>query len=614
VSAVRSAGPAGVVAATPRAARASFVAVSCPAGNPAQAAASANGPRTDARLQDEALRAARAAAPAMLVAFAAALVGDVLLLAPSAWRWTWLACTLVVIAAWTASFAHGSRRSASARLGLAQRGFIALGCAAMLLLALSPWLPGPVAIPQERIVLAVALGVVAVVGAEAFASVRVLAVLAAALPLSPAVADWLVHEGSLGAVAVGMFLVLAAGLVATSSRRRWLSAARTALEREDRMRAVAGERDAAIRSDQEKSRFLAIASHDLRQPMHALGLFAATLEKRLQGSAEELLVHNLVRSIDALDRSFNVMLDVSRLDAGTIEPSFQRFPLRDLFRRLHMHFAGQAEQCGLGLRFSPGGKSVTSDPQLLERLLGNLIQNAIKYTRQGGIVVVARTVDAYINVEVWDTGVGIQASELPRIFDEFYQVGRGERARERGFGMGLAIVKRLALLLGHRLVVASQPGGGTMFRVGIPVGGLPDIEDATAPADTLPMPLPVPQPRTVLIVDDEESIRHGLALLLEEWGYQVFAAGTVEQAERIVQSLDAPPDLILSDLHLGEGPDGIAAIEAVRRVCGFDVAAVLITGDTSHEELRRANDSGHPVLFKPVQPRKLLNALRGHIP
>jgi two-component system, sensor histidine kinase len=215
---------------------------------------------------------------------------------------------------------------------------------------------------------------------------------------------------------------------------------------------------------------------------------------------------------------------------------------------------------------------------------------------------------------VWDTGVGIQASELPRIFDEFYQVGRGERARERGFGMGLAIVKRLAQLMGHRLVVASQLGGGTMFRIGIPVGGLPDIEDATAPADTLPMPLPVPQPRTVLIVDDEESIRHGLALLLEEWGYQAFAAGTVEQAVQMVQSLDAPPDLILSDLHLGEGPDGIAAIEAVRHVCGCDVAAVLITGDTSHEELRRATDSGHPVLFKPVQPRKLLNALRGHIP
>ena len=369
------------------------------------------------------------------------------------------------------------------------------------------------------------------------------------------------------------------------------------------------DRDAALRADQEKSRFLAIASHDLRQPVHALGLFAATLEKRLQGTSEEPLVRNVVRSIDGLDRSFNAMLDISRLDAGTIEPNFQHFPIRDLFRRLHMHFAGQAELAGLSLRFSPGGKSLTSDPQLLERILGNLIQNAIKYTERGGIVVVARTTATHFNIEVWDTGLGVRAADLPRIFDEFYQVGRGDRTRGQGLGMGLAIVKRLARLLGHSLTVVSQPGRGTMFRVGIAQGGLPEIQDAVAAADTLPMP--VLQPRTVLIIDDEEAIREGLGMLLEEWGYQAVAAGSVAQAERLVHMLDAPPDLILSDLHLGDGPDGIAAIDAVRRACACDVPAVLITGDTSHEEMRRATDSGHPVLFKPVQPRKLLNALKG---
>jgi CheY-like chemotaxis protein/anti-sigma regulatory factor (Ser/Thr protein kinase) len=397
--------------------------------------------------------------------------------------------------------------------------------------------------------------------------------------------------------------------VAIACRRAWQRSAHHSLEREDRMLALEAARDAALRADQEKSRFLAIASHDLRQPVHALGLFAATLEKRLHGTSEEPLVRNVVRSIDGLDRSFNAMLDISRLDAGTIEPNFQHFPLRDLFRRLHMHFAGQAELDGLSLRFSPGGKSVTSDPQLLERILGNLIQNAIKYTEHGGIVVVARTTHTHFNVEVWDTGVGMRGPDLPRIFDEFYQVGRGDRTRARGLGMGLAIVKRLARLLGHGLTVVSQPGRGTMFRVAIKQGGLPDIQDVTAAADTLPMP--VLQARTVLIIDDEESIREGLGLLLEEWGYQAVAAGTVEQAERMVRMLGGAPDLILSDLHLGDGPDGIAAIDAVRRQCGCDVPAILITGDTSHEEMRRATDSGHPVLFKPVQPRKLLNALRG---
>lgn len=604
--------PAG---APPLAGGATFVAVSGPTGASSAAVQRAEIPGTDGRLSDEALRAATAAAPAMFVAFAIALAADVVVLAPSSWRSVWLGCVVAVISAWAVTLAAGRLRNRPWRgARRLQRGFAGLAVFSMLLLAFPPWIPGPAPPAVERIVVMLALAGVAMAGATVFASLPAPLAVAAALPLSPALAEWMRAGGTLEAGIAGVLLAMAAALMAVMRRRIWQRAAHASIQRDDRMRELEEARDAAVRADQEKSRFLAIASHDLRQPMHALGLFAATLEKRLRGSGEEPLVHNLARSIDALDGSFSVMLDISRLDAGTIEPNFQLFPLRDLFRRLHMHFAGQAEQAGLGLRFSPGGKLVTSDPQLLERILGNLIQNALRYTEHGGIVVVARTTRAFVNVEVWDTGVGIQRSELPRIFDEFYQVGRGERARERGLGMGLAIVKRLALLLGHRLVVSSRPGRGTMFRVGIPVGGLPEIQDVTAAADTLPMPLPVPQPRTVLIVDDEESIRQGLTLLLEEWGYQALAAGTVEQAARVVGRLDAPPDLILSDLHLGDGPDGIAAIDAVRRQCGFDVPAILITGDTSHDELRRATDSGHPVLFKPVQPRKLLNALRGHIP
>lgn len=405
---------------------------------------------------------------------------------------------------------------------------------------------------------------------------------------------------------------LLAALVAWFVFAFWRSCQRNAHRRvdcADRIHDLEAARDAAERADQDKSRFLAIACHDLRQPVHAIGLFAATLEKRLQGSREEPLVRNVVRSIDDLDRSLNAMLDISRLDAGTIEPNLQHFPLRDLFRRLHMQFAGHAELANLTLRFSPGGKWVTSDPQLLERILGNLIQNALKYTERGGIVVVARTTATHFNVELWDTGVGISAVELPRVFEEFYQVRRSGSTRLQGLGMGLAIVKRLALLLGHTLVVASQTGRGTMFRVGIAQGSTPEAQDLTAPADTLPMP--ALQARSVLIVDDEASIREGLGLLLEEWGYQALTAGTLEQARHIVHMLALPPDLILSDLHLGNGHDGIAVIEAVRRECGCEVPAILITGDTSNEEMRRATESGHPVLFKPVQPRKLLNVLRG---
>ena len=557
------------------------------------------------RLNDELLRQAMEAAPLLAGSVALALVAALLVLDATPARIVWGCAAVLLGAAWLAltrlRWWLRWRRNA-APPGERQRAFVALGIALLLLVAALPWL----GLGSQQRTMLMALGAVGLGGAMVFATLRGAVIAAALLPLSVPLADGLrAPELGLAAAAMAALIGLAAGTASRLRRRR----ARGLLDAADRILELEAARDLAQRADQDKSRFLAVASHDLRQPVHALGLFAATLEKRLRGSSDEPLVRNLVRSIDGLDRSFNAMLDISRLDAGTVEPNFQQFPLRDLFRRLHMHFAGLAEQAGLVLRFSPGGKSVTSDPQLLERILGNLIQNAIKYTEHGGVVVLARSTATHINVEVWDTGVGIRAAELPRVFDEFYQVGLRERARQQGLGMGLAIVKRLARLLEHRLTVVSQPGRGTLFRIGIRLGGLPEMMDMTAAADTLP--LPALQPRTVLIVDDEPAIRESLTMLLEEWGYQALAAADLAQALRALRTLDLPPDLILSDLHLGDGPDGIDVIEQLRQACGGEVPAILITGDTSHEEMRRATDSGHPVLFKPVQARKLLNAMRG---
>jgi signal transduction histidine kinase len=594
--------------------RASFVAVS---GAAAPGRAETFDPQRserraiERRLRDAAVHAVIEASPVVLVLALVVWTSAVLAAPAGASRTFWAVCTLAAVAAWAAIpwVLRRRARVAGDTRGL-RRAYRWMGVHALAWLALAPWLPG-LAWQPHRELLTLLLAGLSLVAVASLAPLRVQAGVAAALPLSPALALW-TEEAQFWPrpAVVGLLLVaLAAAALSLLRRRAWRNMARALIERDDRIRAVEAERDQAIRADQEKSRFLAIASHDLRQPVHALGLFAATLEKRLQGSPEEPVVRNVMRSIDGLDRSFNAMLDVSRLDAGTIEPNIQHFPLRDLFRRLHMHFAGQAELAGLGLRFSPGGKSVSSDPQLLERILGNLIQNAIKYTREGGIVVVARTTTTHINVEVWDTGVGIGAADLSKVFDEFYQIGRGERSRAQGLGMGLAIVKRLARLLGHGLTVASQPGRGTMFRVAIALGGLAEMQNVTAAADTVP--LPALQPRTVLVIDDEEPIREGLSILLHEWGYQAVTASSLEEAEAAVRAMDLAPDLVLSDLHLGQGPDGIAAVEAVRRHCGYAVPAVLITGDTTHEEMRRATDSGHPVLFKPVQPRKLLNVLRG---
>ena len=380
------------------------------------------------------------------------------------------------------------------------------------------------------------------------------------------------------------------------------------LATEARHRELVVARNAAEQADRDKSRFLAMASHDLRQPLHALGLFAGSLEKRLRGTASEPIVSDMVQSIDWLGSSFNALMDVSQLDAGSVKPKFQRFPLRDTFRRLHMHFAGQAEMAGLAFRFSAGGKAVTSDPQLLERIVGNLIQNALKYTVRGGVVVVARTTQAHFNIEVWDTGLGITDLELPRIFHEYYQIDRHDGARARGLGMGLAIVKRLVRLLGHELVVVSCPGRGSMFRLSIPRGSLSEIEDATAAADTLPMTLAVQ--RTALIVDDDAAIRRGLDLLLTEWGYRSVCASDHDEACYALRVSESIPDLILCDLDLGDGPDGIAVIHAVRRQCARPLPAILITGDPSSIAIDRAVGSDLLILAKPVQPKILRNALR----
>lgn len=417
----------------------------------------------------------------------------------------------------------------------------------------------------------------------------------------------------LGEARLGITLLVAAVLALWLQRQVaavWQRATRSRLLADDLSAALASERDAAVRAQADANRFVATASHDLRQPMHALGLFVSTLERRVRGGPDEALVRNMVRSIDALDQSFGAMLDMSRLDAGSMEANLQFFALRDVFRRLHLHFAGVAEAAGLSLRFSPGGKSVRSDPQLLERVLSNLIQNALRHTRDGGVVVVARTraQARQISIEVWDTGSGIAADELPRIFDEFYQVRDGTRRRQRGLGLGLAIVKRLVRLMGHTLTVASCPGRGTVFRLGVATSDFDEVERVTAAADTVP--LPVYAARTILVIDDEDSIREGLGVVLSEWGYEPHLAATLEEAAACARMLGDTLDLVLSDLHLADGEDGLEAIARVRAVCGCEVPAVVITGDTTADEMHRVTAAGVPLLFKPVQPRKLMSALR----
>ncbi|MFL6663086.1 MAG: hybrid sensor histidine kinase/response regulator [Rhizobacter sp.] len=358
-----------------------------------------------------------------------------------------------------------------------------------------------------------------------------------------------------------------------------------------------------------KSQFLASASHDLRQPLHALSFFGATLERRMAGSVDQPLIHNMMRSIEALDKSFGAILDISKLDAGAVEPHIQSFPVRDLFRRLQMAFAGQAEEAGLQLRFRPAGKVVTSDPHLLERILGNLVQNALRYCKAGGGVLVgARDRRGGVSLEVWDSGIGISEHELPRIFAEFYQVANPERDRSKGLGMGLAIVERLARLLGHELTVTSKPGIGSVFRVWVERSHPEQLDEFAVGAETLPGPLE--DNRTVLLIDDEEAIRTSVGELLTEWGYVVITTPTIADAVEAARAREGAIDIVISDQRLRQGEDGLRAIEQVRQACGFDVPALLVTGDTAPDQVLRVHESGYIVLYKPVQATELLTVLK----
>ena len=456
----------------------------------------------------------------------------------------------------------------------------------------------------------VGLIAVAALGAHVMASDRWAVCLWLAPLLCPLIVVALL-KGTAEAAPIAVFglVALASTLFFAFKRHQLLKdAAHTKLSNDALVRELRQQVFLVERANRDKTRFLAAASHDLRQPMHALGLFAASLEKSLADTPLQPTVVNMIRAVDALEQSCSAMLDLSKLDAGVVEPSLQSFPIRDVFRRLHMHCAGQAEELGLGLRFKPGGRIVTSDPQLLERVLANLIHNAIRYTKQGGIVVLARSRADRISLEVWDTGIGIAEDELPKVFDEFYQVSNFGRDRSRGLGMGLAIVKRLVMLMGHELEVKSRPGRGTVFRILLARTELADMDNMVLGAETVPVLIDVN--RTALVIDDEESIRIGMRDLLQTWGFEVLLAGSIAEACTEVRRHASVIDIVLSDLRLANKEDGIAAIERVREVYGAPLPALLITGDTSPDEVKRAHDSGHQVLFKPVRPRELYSLLR----
>jgi signal transduction histidine kinase len=404
------------------------------------------------------------------------------------------------------------------------------------------------------------------------------------------------------------------------------SALQVRFEKEDLAQQLTLQVNLVEQASKEKTRFFAAANHDLRQPLHSLGLFSSALLTRLKSTPDEAIAQNMVNCVDVLENSFSSMLDISKLDSGVVASKPQPFALSMVFRHLSASFAQQALSQGLDLRFKAGGKWVVTDPTLLERLLGNLIHNALKFTQSGGILVVARTIyrsnAPQISIEVWDTGVGISNDELPYIFDEFRQGFNSDRDRAKGLGIGLAIVKRLAILMQHKLETQSHQGSGSVFKVRVPAtavrpyAGYVSTELPLTPMTPMTPVTPISfrqwQNLRVLVVDDEEEVRESTSVALRLHGIQVEMADGLMQAEQTVQALRGAGltlDAVITDFRLRGSEDGISLVLALRHLLGRNVPALLITGDTAPERVRQAQQSGLRVLYKPVKISVMLDEL-----
>ena len=372
----------------------------------------------------------------------------------------------------------------------------------------------------------------------------------------------------------------------------------------DLLREVIERKEQAEDASREKSMFLAAASHDLRQPMHALALQTHLLEKTALAPAQSALLGGMRSAIQAMTGLFDALLDMSRLDAGVIPVREGPVALNELFQRLDRQHRREAEAKGLRLRFRATPAVVRSDGHLLASLLGNLVSNAIRYTSEGGVLVAARPTRRGVRVEVWDTGCGIAPEHQRAIFKAFYQVGNVERDRSKGLGLGLAIVERLTRLLQLPMDLRSEPGRGTRFtlRVALDRSAGQGAEASPAPAPASPQAL---VGAVVMVVDNEAEIRGAMTALLDSWGCQAIGAASASEAMARAAVLTRAPDLLVSDYRLGAEATGLELIERLRDEFNEAIPALVVTGDTGGEVLREVLAGDCTILHKPVDPEAL---------
>lgn len=354
-----------------------------------------------------------------------------------------------------------------------------------------------------------------------------------------------------------------------------------------------------------KSKFLASASHDLRQPVHALGLFIGALRGRTMDAEAHRLVDRIDESVGAMDDLFTSLLDVSKLDAGAITPSVGPVAIGPLIERLCADYAAEALAKGIALRHVPCALVVETDAVLLERILRNLISNAVRYTDRGGVLVGCRRRGESVDVEICDSGRGVPAELHEQIFQEFFQVANPERDRSKGLGLGLAIVQRLSSLIAAPLSFRSEVGKGSAFRLSLRrcASGVQPPEPRVE-AD----PVAVAGGALIAVIDDELAIQQAMDSLLSSWSHRPVVGASAEAVMARLSEAE-PPDLLICDYRLPGGQTGVEQIEILRRRFGRSIPAMLITGDTAPDRIAEAQASGFLLLHKPLSNARLRAAI-----
>ena len=364
----------------------------------------------------------------------------------------------------------------------------------------------------------------------------------------------------------------------------------------------------AERASRAKSRFLAAASHDLRQPLQAINMFVAALKATTAEPDCVEIIGSIQESLRATDDLLDALLDVSRLDAGVLQPRLRDVAVADLVDRMESEFAGPAAGKGIALRTVTSSAMLRADPVLLDRILRNLVSNAVRYTERGRVLIGCRRRGANLRIEVWDTGIGIPADKIGAVFEEFYQLGNPERDRTRGLGLGLAIVDRMSKLLGYHVDVRSRPGCGSMFAVAVPIAQKRGATEADEP-ELEAVQATALAGKLIVAIDDEPMQLRAMRQLFGRWGCEVVTGASTAEALTHLVELQRTPDVIVADYRLREEMTGVQSIMTLRAGLGRTIPGIILTGNTEPERLREAEASGFELLHKPVDTGRLFAAL-----